>query len=77
MTIKALTTEAKANTQMTYKQQDELSRMIAWEEGELNNEETVELFQGLVNSGLAWKLQGCYGRQAAALIDAGLVHKGQ
>jgi hypothetical protein len=52
---------------------DQLDSMIRWENGELDNEETVELFQNLVNSGLAWRLQGCYGRQAAALIRAGLV----
>lgn len=51
---------------------DQLDKMIAWENGELDEEQTVELFQSLINSGLAWSLQGCYGRQAAALIDAGL-----
>lgn len=47
--------------------------VIAYENGELNETETIELFQELVDSGLAWQLQGHYGRTAAALIDAGLV----
>jgi hypothetical protein len=48
--------------------------MIAWENGELDEDGTVALFQELVDNGMAWSLQGCYGRQAQALIDAGLVH---
>jgi len=49
----------------------QLDQLIAWENGELDFEETVDLFQGLIDSGLAWTLQGCYGRTAKALIDAG------
>ena len=48
-------------------------KIIAFEDGELDEEDTIELFQELVDSGLAWQLQGSYGRAAAALIDAGLV----
>jgi len=54
---------------------DQLSNMIAWEQDELSDDDTVILFQNLVDTGLAWRLQGCYGRMAARLIDAGLVHK--
>ena len=50
----------------------QLDKMIAWEEGELADDEVIALFQDLINSGQAWTLQGCYGRQAQALIDAGL-----
>lgn len=52
---------------------DEMSSIIAYEEGELDENETIELFQGLVDSGLAWQLQGHYGRTAVALIEAGYV----
>lgn len=48
-------------------------QIVAYEAGELSNEEILELFQKLVDSGLAWELQGSYGRMANALIDAGLV----
>lgn len=34
---------------------------------------TLEAWQLLVSSGVAWQLQGYFGRQAAALIDAGLI----
>jgi len=50
---------------------DQLSRMIAWEQGDLEQEETVDLFQELIDSGLVWQLQGVYGRQAVWLIENG------
>lgn len=50
---------------------DQLTQMIAWEQGDLDAEGTLALFQGLIDSGLAWKLQGCYGRTAKALIEGG------
>lgn len=52
---------------------DQVDKIIAYEQGDLDEEETIELFQELVDSGLAWKLQGSYGRTAASLIQAGLV----
>lgn len=52
---------------------DEVGAIIRYEGGELDQEDVVELFQRLVDSGLAWKLQGHYGRAAAELIDAGEV----
>ena len=48
-------------------------RIVSYEQGELTEEETVSLFQNLVNSGLAWKLQGHYGRTAMMLIESGKV----
>jgi hypothetical protein len=54
----------------------EIESILAFEEGELSERETVELFQRLVDSGLAWSLQGSYGRIATALIDQGLIHNG-
>ena len=46
--------------------------IVRYEHGELSEDETIELFQGLIDSGMAWNLQGSYGRTAQALIDAGL-----
>ena len=46
--------------------------IIGYEAGELDGEKCRELFQALINTGMAWKLQGSYGRTAAALIEAGI-----
>jgi hypothetical protein len=56
------------------KEFDTVGFVMAWEGGELDEEETINGFQHLIDSGLAWKLQGCYGRMAKRLIDAGLCH---
>jgi hypothetical protein len=50
---------------------DVIGGIMAWEQGDLDDDQTVELFQHLIDSGLCWQLQGCYGRTAKALIDAG------
>jgi hypothetical protein len=50
---------------------DQVSQIMAFESGELDEDQTIELFQSLINSGLAWQLQGSYGRMASALIQNG------
>lgn len=47
--------------------------IIAYEQGELNDQEVVCLFAELVKSGMAWSLQGSYGRTANALIKEGWI----
>ena len=49
----------------------QIANIIAYEQGELNDQEVVCLFADLVRSGLAWELQGSYGRTATALIKEG------
>ena len=51
----------------------DITKLIAFETGSLSDEETVELFQTLVDKNIAWSLQGMYGRIADQLIEAGLV----
>lgn len=50
-----------------------LAQVVAYEQGELGYGEIVELFQRLVDTGLAWQLQGFYGRTARDFIESGEV----
>lgn len=50
---------------------DLAASISAYEEGILDEVETVELFQHLIDTGTAWRLQGSYGRAAYDLIQAG------
>lgn len=53
---------------------NQLDAIIAFEQGDLDEEDTLALFQDLVDTGLAWSLQGSYGRTAKHLLDQGLIH---
>jgi len=44
-----------------------------FEDGEIEEDEEILLFQYLVDTGLAWKFQGTYGRYAERMLEAGLV----
>lgn len=50
-----------------------VDQIVAYEQGELSDEDTLTLFGQLVASGLAWSLQGHYGRTARSLIEQGLI----
>ena len=52
---------------------DLVDRIIKYEAGELEEKETIELFQYLLDTGKCWTLQGHYGRTAAALLEQGLI----
>lgn len=54
---------------------DIVGKIMDWESGEMTDEQEVEFFQELIDNGMAWSLQGVYGRTAQGLIDAGLCHK--
>lgn len=54
-------------------QAEMIDSIIQYETGELGDEETLELFQHLLDTGKVWSLQGHYGRTAQALLEAGLI----
>jgi hypothetical protein len=54
---------------------DMVAFVTDYETNELDEEEIREGFQYLVDSGEAWRLQGMYGRTAAAMLAAGLIHQ--
>lgn len=55
---------------------DLTGQIIAYEQGELTIGAMLRLFAHLVQTGLAWSLQGHYGRTAAQLIDNGFLTRG-
>lgn len=54
---------------------DIVNKMIQFEtEGFDTEDELVDFFQELIDTGMVWSLQGSYGRAASDLIDAGYCH---
>lgn len=51
--------------------QPTVDEIMAYEGGEMDEETVIDFFQRLINCGMAWRLQGHYGRTAQALIDGG------
>jgi len=69
---------AEKRTLPGYKYVSSQYEAVAWAEGFEDppcEEAAIEAWQYLVDTGLAWQLQGWFGRQATALIDAGIIHK--
>ena len=53
-----------------------VQRLLDYEDGLMDDEgDILGLFQDLVDTGLAWSLQGSYGRVAVALIEAGKIRE--
>lgn len=52
---------------------DTVGAIMAYEEGELDEEGTIELFQHLLDTGVVWQLQGHYGRAAQSMINHGII----
>jgi hypothetical protein len=50
---------------------DRVDFIIAYESGELSDQEVITGFQEMINDGTVWSLQGSYGRMAKDLLDAG------
>jgi hypothetical protein len=50
-----------------------VDQLIAYEEGQITEDEEIALFQYLIDTGTCWHLQGHYQRVAATLIEAGLI----
>lgn len=52
---------------------DAVSFIIAYESGELDQDQVIDGVQSLIDSGVIYHLQGGYGRLAANLQSQGLV----
>lgn len=55
---------------------DYVGQIIAYEQGDLNYEDSIALFQYLWDTRLINGLQGSYQRTMARLLDGGLVKNG-
>lgn len=51
-----------------------MERVIEYETEHQDLEWIVQFFADLIATGLAWQLQGHYGREAKAYIDNGLIN---
>jgi hypothetical protein len=54
---------------------DLVNNIVDWENGEMDDTREDSFFQELVNSGMAWQLQGMYGRRAMQLLAEGRIFK--
>lgn len=52
-----------------------LVKLLAWERGHLDEDETLAFFKELVSSGMAWKSTGSVWRTAALLIREGRIQR--
>lgn len=52
-----------------------VDQIIDYENGELSEDDTIDLFAELVRTGQAWTFQGHYGRVARRMIEAGLISR--
>jgi hypothetical protein len=52
----------------------DVDAIMRYEQGDMEVEEMMDFFQDLIDTGLAWQLQGHYGRTAQGLIDQGYCH---
>ena len=59
---------------MSKESTDIVGKIMAFEQGELDNEEVYSLFQFLLDSGMIHTLQGSYQRMAEELLLAEKIH---
>ena len=48
-----------------------VSLISEYESGLMDAADTIALFQRLIDTGMAWRLQGSYGRTAALMLQQG------
>lgn len=66
---------SEATTLVTAGAVNTTSMIIDYEQGELSAYETTVLFADLIKTGLAWQLQGSYGRTAQRFIELGVINR--
>lgn len=56
---------------------DMVTLMMDFENGDLDDQQTIDFFQELIDTGTVWHLQGFYGRMASDLIRNGYCKLGE
>ena len=56
---------------------DMVTLMMDFENGDLDDQQTIDFFQQLIDTGTVWHLQGFYGRMASDLIRNGYCRLGE
>lgn len=46
-----------------------------WENGDMSEDNEIKFFQELLDTGMAWTLQGMYGRRTMELLNEGKLIK--
>ena len=54
---------------------DCVGAIMEFEQGDLDADGIIALFSHLIETGLAWSLQGSYGRLAKSLIERGYIDR--
>jgi hypothetical protein len=54
---------------------DHVGFIIDLENGDADDEQIVQGFAHLIRTGLAWQLQGSYGRMANSIIERGYISR--
>jgi hypothetical protein len=57
------------------KEFDVVGAVIDFEGGDMSPNRVIEFFSHLLKTGMAWKLQGSYGRAAQSLIAEGYLER--
>jgi hypothetical protein len=52
---------------------DLATKLSQFEQGAMDEQETIELFSHLLNTGIIYSLQGSYQRTAQSMIQAGVI----
>jgi hypothetical protein len=72
--LTSLSSSKQEGTKMAEEKKFDVVRMMMeYENGDLDGENSIELFQYLLDTGMCWRLQGHYGRMAKTLIAGGYI----
>ena len=52
---------------------DLIDKIIAYESGDMSDAEKIYFFSEIIRNGMAFTMQGHYGRTASNLIDLGII----